>query len=67
MVNPYYNIYQAERGKTAAEVHAADAQAGQFAAELVQLGSAIVGPVRAVRRSLRRRRPAVCTTTSGAR
>jgi hypothetical protein len=64
MVNPYYNIYQAERGKTAAEVHAADAQAGQFAAELVQLGSAIVGPVRAVRRSLRRSRPAAYPAAS---
>ena len=54
MVNLYYNIYQAERGKTAAEVHAADVQVGEFAAGLAQFGSAIAAPVRAVRRSLRR-------------
>jgi hypothetical protein len=60
MVNSYYPIYQAERGKTAAEVRAAEAQLGGFAAELGQLGSALAAPVRAVRRSLRGRRPAAC-------
>ena len=35
MVNSYYGIYQAERGKTAAEIRAADAQVGGLAAELV--------------------------------
>ena len=60
MVNSYYGIYQAERGKTAAEIRAADAQLGGLAAELGQLGSALVVPVRAIRRSLRRRRPAAC-------
>ncbi len=34
MVNSYYGIYQAERGKTAAEIQAADAQ----------LGSALAAP-----------------------
>ena len=59
MVDSYYGIYQAERGKTAAEIRAADAQLGGLAAELGQLGSALVVPVRAVRRSLRgQRRPA---------
>ena len=28
MVNSYYGIYQAERGKTTAEIRAADAQLG---------------------------------------
>jgi hypothetical protein len=60
MVNSYYPIYQAERGKTAAEVRAAEAQLGGFAAELGQLGSAFAAPVRAVRRSLRRRQPTSC-------
>jgi hypothetical protein len=60
MVNSYYGIYQAERGKTAAEIRAADAGLGGLAAELGQLGSALAGPVRAVRRSLRRQRPASC-------
>ena len=69
MVNSYYGIYQAERGKTAAEIRAADAQLGRLAAELGQLGSALAVPVRtvhtvgaigAVRRSLRRQRPAGC-------
>ena len=60
MVNSYYGIYQAERGKTAAEIRAADAQLGGLAAELGQLGSALAGQVRAVRRSLRRQRPAAC-------
>ena len=31
MVNSYYGIYQAERGKTAAGIRAADAQAGGLA------------------------------------
>ena len=60
MVNSYYGIYQAERGKTAAEIQAADAELGGFAAELGQLGSALAAPVRAVRRSLRRQRSAAC-------
>ena len=59
MVNSYYGIYQAERSKTAAEVRAADAQLGGWAAELGQLGSALAAPARAVRRSLRRLRPVV--------
>jgi hypothetical protein len=58
MVNRYYSIYQAERGKTRAELRAADAQIGEFVAELAQLGSTLATPVRAVRRSLRRWRPA---------
>jgi hypothetical protein len=57
MVNLYYGIYQAERGKTAAELRAADAQMGEFAAQLAQLGSRLSAPVRAARRSLRRWRP----------
>ncbi len=60
MVSSYYGIYQAERGKTAAEIRAADAELGGFAAELGQLGSALAAPVRAVRRSLRRQRSAAC-------
>ena len=60
MVNSYYGIYQAERGKTATEIRAADAQHGALAAELGQLGSALVAQVRAARRSLRRQRPAAC-------
>ena len=56
MVHSYYGIYQAERGKTAAEIRAADAQLGGWAAELGQLGSALAAPVRAVRRSLHRPR-----------
>ena len=60
MVNSYYGIYQAERSKTRAEVRAADAGLGGLAAELGQLGSALAGPVRAVRRSLRRQRPDAC-------
>ena len=58
MVNSYYGIYQAERGKTAAEIRAADVQLGELAAGLGRLGSALAAPVRAVRRSLRRQRPA---------
>jgi len=60
MVNSYYGIYQAERGKTTAEMRAVDAQLGGLAAEFGQLGSALAAPVRAVRRSLRRQRPASC-------
>jgi hypothetical protein len=60
MVNSYYGIYQAERGKTAAEIRAADAQVGGLAAELGQLGSALAAPAGAVRRSLRRQRSAAC-------
>ena len=57
MVNSYYGIYQAERGKTAAEIRAADTQRGEWAAEVGQLGSALAASVRAVRRSLRRQQP----------
>jgi hypothetical protein len=60
MINSYYGIYQAERGKTAAEIRVADAQLGGLAAELGQLVSALATPARAVRRSLRRQRPAAC-------
>ena len=60
MVNSYYGIYQAERGKTAAEIRAIDAQNGGLAAALGQLGSALAAPGRAAHRSLRRRRPAAC-------
>ena len=65
MVNSYYGIYQAERGKTTAEVRAADAQLGGLAAELGQLGSALAAPARAVRQSLRRQRPAACPAAPG--
>ena len=41
MVNSYYGIYQAERGKTTAEIRPVDAQLGGLAAELGQLGSAL--------------------------
>ena len=56
MVNSYYGIYQAERGKTTAEIRAAEAQLGGLAAELGQLGSVLAASIRAVRRSLRRQR-----------
>ena len=46
MVNSYYGIYQAERGKSAAEIRAADAQLGGVAAELGQLGSTLAAPAR---------------------
>ena len=55
MVNSYYGIYQAERGKTAAEIRAGDAQRGEFVAALGQLGSALAAPGRAVHQSVRRR------------
>jgi hypothetical protein len=67
MVNSYYGIYQAERGKTAAEIRVADAQVGGLAAGLGQLGSALATPVRAVRQSLRRQRPAACPAAADAR
>jgi hypothetical protein len=67
MVNSYYGIYQAERGKAAAEVRAADAQLGGLAAALGQVGSALAAPVRAVRRSLRGQRPAACLAGPEAR
>jgi len=60
MVNSYYGIYQAERGRPAAEMRAADAQLGGLAAGLGQLGSVLAAPIRAARRSLRRQRPAAC-------
>jgi hypothetical protein len=60
MVNSFYGIYQAERGKTTAEIRVADAQLGGLAAELGQLGSALAAPVRAVRRSARRQRLTGC-------
>jgi hypothetical protein len=70
MVNSYYGIYQAERSKTTTEIRAADAQLGELAAELGQLGAVFAAPARAVRRSLRparavrrslrRQRPAAC-------
>jgi hypothetical protein len=67
MVNSYYGIYQAERGKTAAEIRVADAQIGGLAAELGRLGSALASPVRAVRRALRRQRPIACPAAADAR
>ena len=60
MINSYYGIYQAERGETTAEIRPVDAQLGGLAAELGQLGSALAAPARAIRRSLRRQRPAAC-------
>jgi hypothetical protein len=60
MVNSYYGIYQAERGKATAEIRAADAQLGGLAAALGQFGSALAAPARAARRSLRGQRPAGC-------
>jgi hypothetical protein len=67
MVNSYYGIYQAERGKTATEIRMADAELGGLAAELGQLGSALAVPARAVRRSLRRPRSAACPAAPDAR
>ena len=66
MVNSYYGIYQAERGKTVAEIRVADARLGRLAAEFGQLGSAFAAPVHAVRRSLRRQRRAACQAASDA-
>jgi hypothetical protein len=65
MVNSYYGIYQAERSKTAAEIQAADAQIGGWAAEFGQLGSALAAPARAVRRSLRRQRSCAAAPDAG--
>jgi hypothetical protein len=62
MVNLYYGIYQAERGKTAAEIRAADAQMGELAAEVAQFSSTLAAAVRAARQSLRRWRSAACPT-----
>jgi hypothetical protein len=59
MAYQYYGIYQAERGKTAAERRMADARAGELASGLAQLTSMLAGPGRAIRRSLRRSRSAV--------
>ena len=67
MVNSYYGIYQAERGKTTGEIRAADAQLGGVAAGLGQLGSALAAPAQTVRRSLRRQRSTACLTASDAR
>jgi hypothetical protein len=60
MFNSYYGIYEAERGKTAAEIRAADAQLGALAAKLGQFSWELAAPVRAIRRSLRRQRLAAC-------
>ena len=56
MVNSFYGIYQAERGKTRAEIRVAEARLGVLAADVGQLGAALAAPVRAVGRSLRRQR-----------
>jgi hypothetical protein len=61
MFNSYYGIYEAERGKTAAEIRAADAQLGALAAKLGQFGCELAAPVRAISRSLRRQRVAACS------
>jgi hypothetical protein len=66
MVNLYYGIYQAERGKTAAELRAADARRGEFAAEVAQFGSTLAAAVWAARRSLRRWRSAADPAASDA-
>jgi hypothetical protein len=60
MVHSYYGIYQAERGKTTAEIRAADAQLGGFAAALGRFSAALAGSVHAVHRSRRGPQPAVC-------
>jgi hypothetical protein len=65
---PYYGIYQAERAKTTAELRAADALIGEFAAALVQLGSNIARPARAMRPKARPRMntdPAFLPTRGG--
>jgi hypothetical protein len=61
MVNSYYNIYQAERRKTRAEIRAAEAQLGGLAAVLGRRGSALAVPVRALTRSLRGQRQVACS------
>jgi hypothetical protein len=60
MVNSYYGIYQAERGKAEDEIRAADAELGGLAAALGELGTALAAPARALRRSLRRPRLTAC-------
>jgi hypothetical protein len=67
MVNSYYPIYQAERGKTAPEIRGADAQLGGLAVALGRLGSALAAPVRSVHRSLRTQRPTACPAGPDAR
>jgi hypothetical protein len=66
MVNSYYGIYQAERGKTSAEIRAAEAQIGGLAARLGQLSSALVSPVRIARGSLRRQQSTSCSAAPDA-
>jgi hypothetical protein len=69
MINTYYHIYQAERGKTAAEIRAADAQLGTLAATLGGLAAKLgqlAAPLHAVRRSLRRQRPPACPVAPNA-
>jgi hypothetical protein len=63
MTYQYYGIYQAERGKTAAELRRADAQIGELASGLGRFTSMLAGPSRAIRRSLRRSRSAVYPAT----
>jgi hypothetical protein len=67
MFNSYYGIYEAERGKTAAEIRAADAQLGRLAAKVGQFGSELAAPARALRRPLRRQRLAGCPAAPDAR
>ena len=66
MVNSYYGIYQAERGKTSAEIRAAEARMGGLAAHLGQLSSALVSPVRMARESLRRQQSTSCSAAPDA-
>jgi hypothetical protein len=66
MINSYYGIYQAERGKTTAEIRAAEAQIGGLAARLGQLSSALVSPVRAVRGSRHRQQSTSCSAAPDA-
>ena len=66
MVNSYYGIYQAERGKTTAEIRVAEAQIGGLAAALGQLGSGLAASVHAVRRSLSRQRSTACSAAPDA-
>jgi len=66
MVNSYYGIYQAERGKSSAEIRAAEAQMGGLAAGLGHVSSALVSPVRAVRGSLRRQQSTSCSAAPDA-
>ena len=66
MVNSYYGIYQAERGKTSAEIRAAEAQVGGLAARLGHVSSALVSPVRMARESLRRQQSTSCSAAPDA-